>query len=98
MYKLLADFMDIVKFVSSRPICNDWSKSSWNNTLILHPSDIFLLSRYFKKVDDESLTPINFPVSPIFKSLNFNLGVNFINPAGFGIGSPCGSWVGKFKN
>ena len=41
---------------------------------------------------------MNFPVSPIFKSLNFNFGVNFINPAVLGIGSPCGSCVGKSKN
>ena len=50
------------------------------------PNEICLLSKYFKNVVEESFTPINFPVSPIFKSLNLNFGVNFINPAGLGIG------------
>ena len=48
---------------------------------MLEPKEICLLSKYLRNAEEESLTPINFPVSPIFKSLNFNLGVNFINPA-----------------
>ena len=65
---------------------------------MFEPNEICLLSKYFKNVDEESFTPINFPVSPIFKSLSLNFGVNFMNPAGLGIGSPWGSFVGKFKN
>jgi hypothetical protein len=58
---------------------------------MLQPRDIFLLSKYLRKAEEESLTPMNFPVSPIPKSLNFSFGVIFINPAGLGIGSQCGS-------
>ena len=57
---------------------------------MFEPNEICLLSKYFKNVDEESFTPINFPVSPIFKSLSLNFGVNFMNPAGLGIGSPWG--------
>ena len=55
---------------------------------MVQPRAIFLLSRNFKNNDDESLTPINLPLSPIFRSDNKNLFEYLMKPAGFGIGSP----------
>ena len=57
-------------------------------TSIMEPNEIFLLSKNFKKVEEESLTPTKVPFSPFFKSDNKTLEVCLINPAGFGIGSP----------
>ena len=63
MYRLLAIFFEIESFCWAILINNESSKSSFSKTVISSPRVIPFLSKNCKNSEEESLTPIQIPLS-----------------------------------
>ena len=62
MYILLDIFFEIVISFECIKMVKEPSKDSFESTFIFCPNEILFLSKYFKKSDEESLTPTQMPV------------------------------------
>ena len=85
---LLATSLEILFLLQLIITNNDSSKGSFEITLIWVPSVILYLSKYCKKLADESFTPTHMQLVPGFTIESKTLFVFGISPSEFGIGSP----------